>query len=77
MKSFGYDAPDPRIKRVPAPVGTKCYLCKRDIVEGDRGVILPFSGGPDDPPELSAHLPCFGQAVGVPVPPWPKTTRSN
>ena len=45
--------------------GGSCVVCDKQFFDDDRGVILPFVGGPDDPPELAYHLACFLKALGV------------
>lgn len=42
-----------------------CACCELEFDEQDRGVTLPFSGGPGDPPELSYHHGCFMWLLGV------------
>lgn len=49
-----------------APVpGERCVVCDKQFWEDDQGIILPFVGGPDDPPELPYHLACFRTALGL------------
>lgn len=49
-----------------APVpGGACAVCEKQFRDDDQGVILPFVGGPDDPPELPYHLACFRDALGL------------
>jgi len=68
MKWFGKDWGAPvceKAQHVPTPVGTACYLCGKPIAESHRGFVLPFMGGPEDTPEVTAHFFCFGQSVGI------------
>lgn len=44
-----------------------CAYCNGAILERDCGVILPFSGGPDDPPELPYHRWCLIDLLGITV----------
>ena len=53
--------------RVEVPVGRPCYLCEKPIEATHRGVVLPFHGKPEDPPELNAHLYCFARSLGLKV----------
>jgi len=54
--------------RVPVPVGKTCYLCTEQIEAHHVGVVMPFSGGPGDPPELEAHLHCLLRSLGLDLP---------
>lgn len=46
------------------PVGTSCAWCDDPIVEGDKGVIMPFLGLADDPRrEIPYHWDCNIRAV--------------
>lgn len=68
MKWFGTDWKAPICEETPqveVPVGEACYLCERSIEATDRGVVMPFMGVPGDPPELTAHLDCFAQSMGM------------
>lgn len=42
-----------------------CCRCGRAFKDGDRGVLLPFAGGPGDPPELGYHVECLAAAMGL------------
>lgn len=68
MKWFGisWGAPvnDDRT-HTATPVGDLCAHCQQPVQEGERGLILPFMGGPDDPPELPYHLRCFSKCLGI------------
>ena len=44
---------------------SKCAGCELPFDEEDRGVLLPFAGGPEDPPELAYHHGCLLWSVGV------------
>jgi hypothetical protein len=50
---------------VATPVGSACTVCGQEVIEGQRGLLLPFCGNPGDPPELPYHLQCFLASVGV------------
>jgi hypothetical protein len=45
--------------------GVPCTWCGAPIVEGDQGLILPFAGQPEDPPEVAGHLDCVLSALGL------------
>jgi len=45
-----------------------CYLCSKEFVSEDRGLVMPFHGGPGDPASLPAHLECLSVALGFPIP---------
>lgn len=69
MQWFGksWGAPVCEGEHIATPVGTICFgSCAQPIVEGDRGVVLPFLGfegighaSPDAP----YHLACFLRSV--------------
>lgn len=67
MKWFGRSwgapvcAPEDQAPLPDAP----CVCCESRFKADDQGVILPFVGGPDDPPELPYHLACFRDALGL------------
>jgi hypothetical protein len=53
---------------LPTPVGDLCTECMVEIIDGDRGMLIPFAGM--TPAVLSSfHLGCFLRTVGVPVSP--------
>jgi hypothetical protein len=68
-------------EHVATPVGEICFgSCATPIVEGDRGVLLPFlgfEGSTDNPcPEVPYHLACFMRSVfGVAERPKPEPKR--
>lgn len=72
MKWFGesWGAPVNKTNdQVDPPLGLFCAVCSDSIKKGERGLLLPFSGGPDDPPDLPYHLKCFlGSVVGESLP---------
>lgn len=43
----------------------RCAACGMHFQDSDRGVILPFLGGPEDPPELPYHHRCLMRALGL------------
>ncbi len=45
-----------------------CYLCGKEFGPEDRGLMMPFVGGPDDPPTLSGHLDCVIISLGLKTP---------
>lgn len=54
---------------LPAPVGRACFgVCGRTIAEGDQGVVMPFHGGTDDPPDAPYHLECLLDCLGISKP---------
>jgi len=69
MKWFGtnWGAPVCTFEHAETPIGAACFAdCGTPIVDGDRGIITPYSGGPDDPrTEAPFHLRCFLRSVGV------------
>jgi hypothetical protein len=62
-KSWGAPVctPESEAPRPSAP----CAHCGGAIGEHDSGVILPFAGGPGDPPELPYHRLCLLDALGL------------
>lgn len=52
--------------KVPRP-SAQCAHCNGSFGEHDCGVILPFVGGPEDPPELPYHRLCLAAALGITV----------
>ncbi len=67
MKWFGesWGAPICDVaERVERPAAD-CMYCARALVDGDRGVVMPFAGVPGDPPWLAAHLDCFLESLGI------------
>lgn len=42
-----------------------CTYCEEDFTETSQGILLPFSGGPDSPPELPYHHACLMQTLGI------------
>lgn len=44
-----------------------CLVCEIAFVEGDQGLVLPYIGGPDAPPEVAYHKHCFLQSLGIPL----------
>lgn len=50
---------------VDVPVGQRCLQCDTTIDKGDRGIITPFHGSPDDRREAIYHLWCFLRALGL------------
>jgi hypothetical protein len=51
--------------RVPIPIGKSCHLCGELIEAQHRGVVMPFSGGPEDPTEVETHLQCLFRSLGL------------
>ena len=56
---------------VPRP-NIKCHLCMEPIVEGDRGLVMPFMGSTEGIPaiiheeglaQVACHLLCFKKSV--------------
>jgi hypothetical protein len=67
MKWFGKDWGASICKdteHAPRP-SDPCFYCETLFTEDDKGIITPFSGGPDDPPEAGFHLNCFLESVGI------------
>lgn len=54
-------------QHVETPVGAICFgSCGEPIVEGDRGVVLPFMGFEgigNQAPDAAYHLRCFLRSV--------------
>jgi hypothetical protein len=51
----------------PTPVGELCALCEVSIVEGDQGILLPYSSEGEKETEEPWHLKCLSKAtVGIP-----------
>jgi hypothetical protein len=70
MKWFGpsWDAPVNRnCDETPTPHG-KCVRCGLTFRDGDHGLVLPFSGGKDDPDEVGYHHGCFLVSIGINIP---------
>lgn len=44
---------------------TPCDRCGKAFTAADEGVIVPFFGGPGDPPELAYHLGCWRDLLGL------------
>lgn len=61
--TWGAPMNDPRTE-IPTPVSDLCIDCGKPIVDGDRGVTLPYHNG-----ELSTrmpfHLACFLHDLGI------------
>jgi hypothetical protein len=47
------------------PIGEACDVCTEPFKDGDRGIVLPYSGtiGEEDD-EIAYHLPCFKRLIG-------------
>lgn len=45
-----------------------CYVCGKEFDLGDRGLVMPFHGGPGDPSSLPAHLECMRVVLGFSTP---------
>ena len=68
MRWFGPDWGAPVNKdcsEVEAPLDRTCLHCTKPIEEGQRGLLLPFAGGPDDPSDVPYHIDCFAESVGI------------
>jgi hypothetical protein len=57
--------PDAELEVIASPVGMTCFDCDNAINSADRGVEMPFVGGPDDPPVIYLHRACFLRQLGV------------
>ena len=64
-KTWGAPICDPHT-HIETPDGEACPGCMKTIRDGDQGVEIPFSGGPEDPPVLDWHLNCFLAEIGIP-----------
>lgn len=79
MKWFGrsWDAPvcDPKNHVYVYLAGASCFHCRKDIVEGDRGFVVPFGGDVagvnskcvyyDNIPHFIYHKKCFFTELGI------------
>lgn len=51
----------------PAPGGLEivehprenCFVCRAAIADDEHGLVIPYSGKPDDPDHVAAHLKCW------------------
>ena len=60
-----WDAPvNEESRHLPTPVGDRCVGCAGDIIETDRGMLVPFADV--RPAALGAwHLDCFLRSFGA------------
>lgn len=66
MKWFGehWGAPICDNEHVEVPT-EPCVACEMPFKANDRGIILPFAGLPEDPPELPYHHRCLMVHLGI------------
>jgi hypothetical protein len=65
VKWFGTDWGAPALKeleQIPIPVGEKCFHCGGEIIEHDRGVVLPYSSA-EGTRDTYWHLVCFKKTI--------------
>jgi len=55
------------VPHVKTPTGERCTACGGPVRASDRGLILPYTGAPDDPRRtvVALHLDCFLRSI------WP------
>lgn len=57
--------PDAELEVIETPHGATCFQCEEPIKTAQRGVEMPFIGGPEDPPVIHLHRACFLNNLGV------------
>lgn len=57
--------PDASFEVIETPTDRVCYDCDQQLKSTDRGVIMPFAGGPEDPPDIALHRRCFLRNLGI------------
>jgi hypothetical protein len=65
MKWFGDDWGAPickQLEQVPLPAQEKCFHCDVELVEHDRGVVLPYSSA-EGTRDTFWHLACFTKTI--------------
>lgn len=50
------------LKRIPVPVGEKCFHCECSIGEQDRGLVLPYSSA-EGTKDTYWHLVCLKKTI--------------
>ncbi len=66
MKWFGeWTAPITQMAEKTDVPSTPCGYCHQPFAPDDFGVVMPFLGGPMDPPEIGYHHHCLGAALGI------------
>lgn len=57
------------VELVPTPVGMECFYCPVKFVEGDLGIIMPYSAGrvgvDATETEVAVHRTCMFKACGI------------
>ena len=69
VKWFGesWGAPVCKPENHAATPTAPCAHCNLAFRKSDSGIILPFAGGPGDPPELPYHRLCLLWQMGIGV----------
>lgn len=63
MAYFGPSRPPGDLQTIDRP-DEDCYVCKKRLVEGDRGVVVPYLRTKEEEPDhVAAHIECWRKLV--------------